>query len=481
MLDGEVKIYSAVTGEAKGRLEGIVGCADGVVRVEFSPDGRSLAVARVGGEVELWGVESLQRRVVMCARSVDTDRADGDDFIVALAFSADGSFVAAGSDDGMVRIWRTSSSHDEPLVLSHEAATSALAFCPLRNAVAVACGDGVARVWDLAGAKTIRSRVPPRSVLVVSTTPTPRRIIAEDEHGRRYLVDGRTRRSLAVLGKESAAGNEAFSPDGRLAFVAVAAKVHILDATTGGTLGCLNCENVWVDGFAVSQEGAMVLTQTEDGKLRIWDRESCKQIALLAGDGGCWGKAAISRDGCFVAAALPDGHLRVWRVSDCSEVCRVEAPLSLPPWRLEFDRAGQHLAAVEQLTNHLSVFCVGTGARLTPERLAVGPGVEQVTFDDGAVTVQRSSGHVRIFDVTKGSWTHEHWAVESSAKGTSGSAQTSHRLRGETVDRAVIRSGDGETIVRFRFPNERLLPFPDGRSWVAASSSYIFELVGSLS
>jgi len=64
--------------------------------VAFSPDGRSLAVGATGA-ITLWD------RASWAARRAFQDPAWGP--IQAVAFSADGSHLAAGCDDKVVRVW----------------------------------------------------------------------------------------------------------------------------------------------------------------------------------------------------------------------------------------------------------------------------------------------------------------------------------------------------------------------------------------
>ena len=117
----------------------------------FSPDGTWLAASGNAYPVVLWEVQS--RRSSAPALTADDFRD-----VTALDFSPDGVLLAAGSDDGAVRIWHVESRQTRGPRLEHSAAVQGLAFSPDGSILAVSsctqrqCPDGSAgemRLWDL--------------------------------------------------------------------------------------------------------------------------------------------------------------------------------------------------------------------------------------------------------------------------------------------------------------------------------------------
>ncbi|WP_328874912.1 hypothetical protein OHT76_35285 [Streptomyces sp. NBC_00287] len=96
-LTEEGTLVDAATGK---RIKGGVSGEDLLRSAAFSPDGRHLAAEDSVGRLTLWDVRTWRRVAVLRAAASTVHRA-------ALAFSADGSLLAAGAPDGSVQVWET--------------------------------------------------------------------------------------------------------------------------------------------------------------------------------------------------------------------------------------------------------------------------------------------------------------------------------------------------------------------------------------
>ena len=117
---------------------------DYVTAIAWSPAGEWLGLASGAGEVVLLNAASQQTIVVEPPASESVD---------CLGFSYDGQFLAAGGQNGQVKLWRMPSQTDDPRlleVLDHPRTwVDHLAWSPTRNELAFSLGR-YAQVWDVA-------------------------------------------------------------------------------------------------------------------------------------------------------------------------------------------------------------------------------------------------------------------------------------------------------------------------------------------
>ncbi|MEL6453781.1 MAG: hypothetical protein AAFQ40_03580 [Cyanobacteria bacterium J06623_5] len=121
---------------------------DYVTAMDWSPDGEWLAIASGSGEVTLLNIPKKESITV---------ESSGTESIDCLGFSYDGQFLAAGGQNGQVKVWRLSedlTTDSAPPVLTkvlEHARTwvDHLAWSPIRNELAFSLGRYV-QVWDMA-------------------------------------------------------------------------------------------------------------------------------------------------------------------------------------------------------------------------------------------------------------------------------------------------------------------------------------------
>jgi WD40 repeat protein len=121
--------------------------------VTFSPDSTAQASCSGDGRVKLWGAVSKTLEVgqplAVTPRSKRHHQVlDGWPDVTALAFSPNGSLLACGYDNGMLKLWEMVSEYadDHP---GHEDAIIALAFSQDGKIIASASHSGTIRLWDI--------------------------------------------------------------------------------------------------------------------------------------------------------------------------------------------------------------------------------------------------------------------------------------------------------------------------------------------
>jgi WD40 repeat protein len=184
--DELVNIYRMPSGEFLNQVQGLSGA---ILSLDYAPDGKSLAVG-ASGAVWIWQIEDGEfnlldfRRLpggqvhdlsfspnsqwlalgmgdgtVWLTRTTDGEvllRLPGhQDKILAVDFSLDGEYLASGSADSFVNIWRIKHASEDKieaarlLTLQHLDWVNDLAFSPDGDSLAVASfGSGV-RLWKI--------------------------------------------------------------------------------------------------------------------------------------------------------------------------------------------------------------------------------------------------------------------------------------------------------------------------------------------
>ena len=130
-------ISKNLIGKVFDRLQG-----NSVHSLEFSHDGKTLAVGTENRKIQLWNVGTRKR-----VRILKTPHGYA---ICKLAFSPDGAFLASGDAGGGIHVWKSATGEHLVSYEGHKGNISALVFSPDRKVLAsVSKYDGTIFLWDV--------------------------------------------------------------------------------------------------------------------------------------------------------------------------------------------------------------------------------------------------------------------------------------------------------------------------------------------
>jgi WD40 repeat protein len=324
----QIEIYDAKSGRAVQRLIDPVlsdvqldghpmypeGAADRdfVHALAFSPDGSLLAA---GGYrvVKLWmRPHDVQKQSVMLA-----------DTPTALAVSPDGALVATALADRSIVLRRAEGAELRKLT-GASGPISAVEFAPDGKTLYAASLDRTLRAWNVSDG-TARG---------VIKTPAPQAALVVNRDGTRLVTggsDGMIRLWSTALLNSSATAGKSKAPSQPLSEW----KAHEKPITSLSL---------------IVTPGNKLISGSEDGSSRIWEIATKNQLARL-GHGGPVTALAVRPDGQVFASAGTNGVTRLWKTSGGAPIAEIKGRFSAA--RLVAERgddeivARQHLALAE--------------------------------------------------------------------------------------------------------------------------------------
>lgn len=265
----------------------------------------------------------------------------------AVAYSADGRWLAAGGRDGGVRVWDALSGAEHVRFQSASNRVDSLAFRADGVLLAVAGQDNIVRLFDVATGSELSPLLGPSgAVTSVAFSPRGSALAAASDDGNVYLWDtSRNERIGTLAGHTSYVTEVAFSGDGSmLASASEDDTVRLWKVPAGTVLAVLeHPANVSAVAF---QPGGAQLASVADSVIRLWDVAARTVSAQLTAHSGSITDLAYSPDGQALASAgadLDDDTVRLWDTSAGRELISL-----LPPDRvnaLAFSPDGRTLAA----------------------------------------------------------------------------------------------------------------------------------------
>lgn len=332
----------------------------------FSPDGALLAVAYPDekddwlntNKVRVWHVPAESGELSNLAYELtDATRSEGaDQALISLAWSRDGSLLAAGTSDQTVHVWRAG-----PGLVHRRLALDSMP----RFAAFAADGRlavGALEIWRLAD------------------TGDANQLLAKDAQYLPGLFDMQ------------------FLPDGSALALAEYGRIETRSLSDGARILDITGMDGPVHALSFSPQGTYMVAACQDGTTRLYYTSNGRYLAQLGEPTYPILSAAFSSHGFWIASGGEDMKIRVFRLDDGKQIDTVEEPFV--SYRLLFSPNSDQLASLS--TSGVNLRVVGGSERqinMSLEGIVGGVGLTDMAYSPGseylAVT---GAGVVRVVD-----------------------------------------------------------------------------------
>jgi WD40 repeat protein/predicted nucleic acid-binding Zn-ribbon protein len=276
----EIIVWSAKDGRQLSRITNV---AERVYGIQYSPDGKLIAVAAGTpaqlGEVKLFTADDGEL-VASLVRTADA--------IFAVAFSPDGKRLATAGADRAIRVFDVATKKQQLLIEDHADWVMDVAWLPDASKLISASRDKTAKVFD---AKTGDSLVTfnghAEPVFGVAAAPDGKTVITSgrDKSLRRWNVaDAKEVQHITGFGDE--VFRLVVTPDGRIFSCSADRKARVHALANGNLLTTFSGHDDWVYSLAYNDSTKRLATGSFDGEVRIWNVQNGKGlVTFLAAPG----------------------------------------------------------------------------------------------------------------------------------------------------------------------------------------------------
>jgi len=291
---GVITIRDVKSGREEIRLPG----TRSVDSLQFTPDGKRLLAG--GVRVDLWDLDTRKKVLTLPGKLAQNDA----------VLSPSGRLLAAGSDDGLVRIWETATGRQVRVMKGRPGMLYDLAWSPDSRYIAASGTRSIGiMVWNSStGALRMHLARRLKRALSVSFSPDSMLLAAAVGDNTVRVWDVMLGRSLTTLNGRGTAG---FSPDGKALVSGGPGLLKAWKVQRGWAVFLLRAHQRAVQHHALSPDGSLLATSAGT-EVKLWRLPQCRLLKAWKEHGlSAASFLSFSPDGSRLAQACNDGQIKI--------------------------------------------------------------------------------------------------------------------------------------------------------------------------
>ncbi len=290
-------------------LQIFTGHSDWVIATAWSPDGSRIASASNDKTVQVWDSTSAQ---VLCSY-YDHARE-----ISAVTWSPDGSRIASASNDKTVQVWEAATGKRLYTYNNHCDEVWTVSWSPDNKYIASASCDRTLQVWEATSGKILHTYQGHTDYISVIAWSPDNKHIASASYDKTVQVREVTTGNVMYTSRNHSGGvfALAWSPDGKyLASASYDQTVQIHEVNTGMLLLTYLGHTEGVFAVAWSPDGDLVASGGDDKLVQVWQYATGHILTTYRSHTQGVRTISWSPDGQTIASGGVDSAIHIWQAT----------------------------------------------------------------------------------------------------------------------------------------------------------------------
>jgi WD40 repeat protein len=305
--------------------------------VAFSPDGTVLAASDSSGNIHFWRV-SDGKKLLTCKGHTH--------WVCSIVFADDQTLISGGADH-TIKLWNIHTGQCLKTLVGHTDWVIAVAFHAEDRIIATSGVDRTIRLWNIDTGKCLRKfEEQTHWVCTIAFSPNGKILASGSDDHSIKLWDTQTGQCLNTLqGHQSHVRAVTFNATGDMLMSGGDdCTIKLWDLAMGQCVATLKGHLNSVRSLAFAADGNTLVSASEDHTLKLWDIAEHKCLKTLQGHTAHVRSVALNPDGKILASGSADQTVKLWH-SDTGHCLRTLQGYTNLVLSVAFSPDGQVLAS----------------------------------------------------------------------------------------------------------------------------------------